>query len=367
MAKSCLELMTEAGLKPPKVLTLAITALCNLSCRHCWVDADLDSSALQAQAAKVCRIMSEFAALGGRGLTLTGGEPLCHPDWPQIMRCARNLRFDRISLQTNAMLIEADHVATLCELDFPGLSIQVSLDGAEAAAHDLIRGEGAFDRTVGALQRLIRGGLGPRIVLFFTEMRHNLSQIPDLLQLAQDLGISSVVAGSLVPYGRAGEDTTLAPAELKQYQELIDRYESDARFRELYRELGQVAALEWYTARQPGPDCCRFIETPYLTAQGKLYPCVMFHCDEYALFDVFSKSLDAVYTEGVALWRSLVQIKRSRSSRIPKCQSCPDAPLCAAGCLGRAWGASRDLLSVEDRCVLRREIYQRKKSSSFSN
>lgn len=366
MTDTCLQMMEKAGLKPPRALTLSITRVCNLSCLHCWVDADPTPGAGQAPTVQVRRVIKEFAALGGRELNLTGGEPLCHPDWLEIMRCARSHGFHRISLQTNGMLIEDEHLAALRELDFPGLAIQISLDGATPPTHDLVRGEGAFDQTLKGLRRLIRSGFGPRIVLFFTEMRHNLLEIPDLLERARDMGIFSVVAGSLVPYGRAGEDATLAPAGLDQYLELIDRYDSDPRFRELYAKLGKVAALEWYTAEVLSPECCTFIETPYLTPDGRLYPCVMFHSDDYAVSDVFSKSLPAVYAEGVPLWSPLMQLKRSRSARIPKCRSCPDEPVCAAGCLGRAWVSCRDFLSVEDRCDLRREIYKRRKLKTYS-
>jgi MoaA/NifB/PqqE/SkfB family radical SAM enzyme len=103
---------------------------------------------------------------------LTGGEPLCHPDWFRLLRCARDLDFPQLALQTNADLIRDDTAEALASLDFPGLSIQVSLDGATAASHDLVRGTGAFAGALAGLKRLVAVGLAPRLSLFLSEMRH---------------------------------------------------------------------------------------------------------------------------------------------------------------------------------------------------
>lgn len=349
-----------ADLRPPVTLTLSITGACNLACCHCWVGAGEEASHAHVPLQTIRRLVEEFAAIGGEGVRITGGEPLCHPHGLEMVRFACSLGFKSVALQTNAMLVRDEHLAALRELDFPGLSIQVSLDGVTARTHDLVRGKGAFDGALQGITRLVQAGFAGRVSIFFTEMRHNLAEIPELLALADRLGIGSVSTGSMVLCGRASETSLVVPPGAEQYLELLERYDSDVRFRELYKKIGNVAALEWRAGDAVRQDCCTFIENPYLTPTGRLYPCLMCHSDEYSVTAVFDKGLTAALAEGIPLWSSLLRISRSRSAEIPECRDCPGKASCAGGCMGRAWGSCGNPLAADDRCGVRRTIYQQR-------
>jgi radical SAM protein with 4Fe4S-binding SPASM domain len=356
-----LQQLDLAGLRPPGMLTLAITGTCNLTCCHCWVRAGEATSHAHVPLRTVRRLMEEFAAIGGEGVRITGGEPLCHPHWLDIVQFSRSLGFKTVVLQTNAMLLRDEHLAPLRELDFPGLSIQVSLDGVSPRTHDLVRGEGAFSGALGGIEKLVQEGLGQRISIFFTEMRHNLAEIPELLDFADRMGIGSVSTGSMVLCGRASETSLVAPPEVKQYLDLLERHDRDVHFRELYKKIGTVAALEWQAGDAVRHECCTFIENPYLTSSGRIYPCLLCHADEYSVTGVFEKGLVAALAEGAPLWSSLLRISRRRADEIPECLDCPGKQFCAGGCMGRAWGSCGNLLAADDRCKARRAIYQKSK------
>jgi radical SAM protein with 4Fe4S-binding SPASM domain len=341
------------------VLTLAITDACNLMCCHCWVRAGETPSATHVPLATLRRLVEDFVAIGGAGIRITGGEPLCHPHWLDIMQLCRSLKFKTLTLQTNAILLSDEHLAALHELDFPGFSIQVSLDGVTPLTHDLVRGEGAYSGAMQGIMKLVQEGLGRRIAIFFTEMHHNLHEIPELLDFADRVGIGSVSTGAMVLCGRAAEISLISPPEVGQYLELLDRYDSDTRFRNLYDKLGTVAALEWWRGDTVRHGSCTFVENPYLTQAGRLYPCLLCHTDEFSVTSVFEKGLAVAFNEGAPLWSSLLRISRSRADSIPECQDCPGKRLCAGGCMGRAWGSYGTLLCTDDRCESRRAIYQR--------
>lgn len=351
--------MKQEILRPPRTLTLAITGVCNLTCLHCWVEAEPCSSVAHVPGRTLRRLVEEFAAMGGEGVRFTGGEPLCHPDWLELLRLARAVGLKGVSLQTNGMLLREKDVAALAELDFPGLSIQLSLDGATASTHDFVRGEGAFQETVNAIRLLVSGGLSERLSIFFTEMRHNLQEIPAVLELAEELGIGSVTTGTLVLCGRAALDSPVAPPQPDQYLRLLQHYDENSGFRERYRKIGKVPALEWHGGEAPRTECCTFVENPYLTSSGLLYPCVLCHADDFAVSGVFEKSLADAFAEGAPLWSELQRISRRRAAEISQCQECPGKAVCAGGCMGRAWGSCGDLLSADDRCEVRQMIYRR--------
>ena len=173
------------------------------------------------------------------------------------------------------------------------------------------------------------------------------------------MGLAAVVSGTLVRGGRAAEGDVLAPPDSAHYAQLLRRYDTEARFRELYGKMGTMAALEWRTAGSERTECCTFVENPYLTPEGLLYPCLLCHTDEYAVSGVFEKSLADVFVEGARLWPSLLRISHSRAAELPECRDCPGRSICAGGCMGRAWGSCGDLMAPDDRCGVRRSIYHR--------
>lgn len=353
--------LDEAGLKPPRAATLAVTNRCNLSCRHCWPDSGPDEKAPVVPVDQVLRLVDGFAALGTEKLVITGGEPLTHPDWFDMLSfaCTRpGIR--EVRLQTNAILITPACVDALLSLKDRGLVIQTSLEGAAAASHDRVRGAGSFELTLRGLRLLEQSGMAPQLSITFTEMGHNFEEIPDLLKLADDMGIGQFVTGTLVQGGRAAQPGGIAPPSPAQYERLLARYQDDETFRDRYHRIANIAALEWFLAPAAADTCCTFIETPYVTAGGNLYPCVMLHADDFAAKGVYARSLTSAISEKIDAWSGLQQISRSRLTRLAACGDCPDYQGCGAGCMGRAYSAHGDFLSVEDRCRLRKAVYQRR-------
>ena len=308
---------------------------------------------------QVLRLIDGFATLGAEKIVITGGEPLTHPDWFDLLSfaCTRpGIR--EVRLQTNAILITPAHVEALLSLKDRGLIIQTSLEGATPTAHDRVRGTGSFDRTMKGLRLLKKNGMASQICITFTEMQHNFEDIPDLLKIADDMGIGQFVTGTLVPGGRAAQPGGLAPPMPAQYEKLLARYQGDKTFKDRYHRIGNIAALEWFmdTADAAG-TCCTFIETPYVTAEGNLYPCVMLHADDFAATGVYDRPLTTAIAENIESWSRLQRISHSRLTRIDTCKDCTAYAKCGAGCMGRAYSAYGDFFAVEDRCGLRKAVY----------
>lgn len=348
----------RAGLRPPRALTVAITGACNLRCRHCWVDAGTRTSVGHAPLAALLRLVDGFVALGVDTIWITGGEPLCHPEWLAILsHCCAQPSLRAVGLQTNGGLLDDARVARLRALPLEKLHLQVSLDGASPDTHDRVRGPGSFAETVAATSRLAAAGLGGRTEIAFTEMRHNMDDFPELLELADRLRLRGVVAGTLVHDGRAAR-TGLEPPTPAQYRALLARYHGDARVRELYQRSGRCPALEWWNGRSGARgDPCNFFHHPYVSAEGALYPCSLCHAGEFAVTRVFEKPLAAALDEAIPKWCQLLQLARARPAYSPACQDCAVELHCAGGCMGRALATCGSLSEIEDRCELRKAVH----------
>jgi len=191
-----------------------------------------------------------------------------------------------------------------------------------------------------------------------TEMEHNLHEVPALFSLAQRLGVSSVSCGTLVQCGRGREDRLVAPPRVEQYHTLLRTYDENEQFRVLYNAMGNIAALQWYLNPQDKQQC-DLGKNPYLTVAGRLYPCLMCHCDEYSVTEVYGSSLKDVLRAAEPKWRALRQIGRERVDSIDQCRNCVLRDCCGGGCIGRAWGSYADLCYPDDRCTLRRSLWLR--------
>jgi radical SAM protein with 4Fe4S-binding SPASM domain len=348
----------RAGVRLPTALTVAITGRCNLRCRHCWVEAGRRTSAGHAPAAGVLDLVDGLAAVGGDTIWITGGEPLSHPAWPAILsHCCAQPSIRVVGLQTNGGLLDDACVARLRALPMEKLHVQVSLDGASPRTHDRVRGPGSFADAMAGTVRLVEAGLGGRTAIAFTEMRHNMEDVPELLLLAERLRLRGVIGGTLVKDGSAAR-SALEPPTPAQYRAVLSLFHDDAGFRERYERYGTFTAIEWWEGRSgPRGDPCTFLQHPYVSARGTMYPCRLCHAGEFAVTGAFERPLEVALGEAIAKARPLARLARARSATLAECRGCPAMLACAGGCMGRALAVRGSLGAAEDRCELRRAVH----------
>jgi radical SAM protein with 4Fe4S-binding SPASM domain len=348
----------KAGFHRPESMTLMVTGGCNLRCRHCWLDCPALADAVPVGLSKIIEITDAFAQLGVSHINLTGGEILSHPEWQQILRfCLDHPAFTSVCLQTNATLISRSQLNDIVGLPPDKLTIQVSLDGANARTHDTVRGIGSFDRAMNGLRLLLEAGYGPRIQVAFTEMAHNFEELPQLLKTVDALGINRLISSTLINGGRAGASTLQLPRPA-QYRQLIQRYQMDPQFKTLYERKGSIAAIEWYKHRADISDeHCGCFQDLFIDSRGCIYPCTMLLLDDYASESVYDQPLDLVIRQALISWREIPTLHRQRRDEMATCLDCPGRLHCRGGCMGRAASSGKGLMAPEDRCLLRRAVY----------
>lgn len=349
----------KAGLQPPQSATVMITNRCNLHCAHCWPESSRNSSSGPVSAYLVKRLIRDLARLSVEEICITGGEPFTHPSLPDLISyCRQQSPIKRICIQTNGTLFNAETLRSLNDIDFPGLTVQVSLDGASAKTNDRLRGGGNFEKTLAGLELLTRHNLGRRTRIVFTEMRHNMDELPDLLKLAGEMGLGSVISSTLVKQGRAARQQYCKPPAPDQYRSLLSRFQKDRSFRSRYLAFGNIAALEWLSNRNaPSPEACRCIRDLYITVEGRIYPCIMMRAEKYAVTGLYDRSLDDALLAALPLWSGLPALDRQRRKQLRQCTNCAGSAHCGGGCMGRAYAATGGFFSEEDRCGLRKVVY----------
>ena len=113
-----------------------LTAGCNLACRHCWLAPgfDADGSAYPTLPLELFEAaIREAKPLGLSGVKLTGGEPLLHPQFTQILEIVRREAL-RLTIETNGVLCAPTMAREIAKA--PDRFVSVSIDGADAATHE---------------------------------------------------------------------------------------------------------------------------------------------------------------------------------------------------------------------------------------
>ncbi|MFQ5615136.1 MAG: radical SAM protein [Anaerolineales bacterium] len=197
-------LLLPEGVPPLRSFYLYMSNSCNLKCRHCWITPKfVNGKASPGDVIDVEALrdaVSEAKLLGLRNVKLTGGEPMLHPRFMEIvdMLTAEGLG---MNVETNGTLLTAG-VARYLKEETNVSFVSVSIDGADANTHDPFRGvPGSFETVLRGLGYLVEAGYTNTQVIMSVH-RGNLGQIEDVVQLASGRGAASVKFNPITNDGR---------------------------------------------------------------------------------------------------------------------------------------------------------------------
>jgi len=141
--------------------------LCNLACTHCFISCSPANKSFGFLSyEQVVAALEASRALGVKEYYFTGGEPFMHPRLADMIDAT--LQLGPATVLTNGTLLPDRIVASLAssrDRSIYSLELRVSIDGADALSNDRIRGQGAFDRAMDGVKRLIVAGFLPIITM----------------------------------------------------------------------------------------------------------------------------------------------------------------------------------------------------------
>jgi MoaA/NifB/PqqE/SkfB family radical SAM enzyme len=192
---------------------------CNLTCVYCLTESGPRVARRQLALDRLPQIASEARAAGFASLGVTGGEPFLVKGLPEAL--AETAAVLPTLVLSNGTLFTTSLISQLTPLSRLDFRIQISLDSAEPAENDEMRGPRNFERVVEAIPRLRAVGIPVRIAT--TSEGLAPEDLARLCHLHRSLGIPDAdhVVRPVVRRGRAvasgmGVHAELAdlPAEL---------------------------------------------------------------------------------------------------------------------------------------------------------
>jgi radical SAM/Cys-rich protein len=162
LGPACFVKMAGAGLKPATldVFQVNLGKLCNMTCRHCHVDAGPDRVDAMMDDAVADQVIAALRRSSAHTVDLTGGAPELHPRFRDLVQAAVDAGkhvLDRCNLTVLLLPRSAGLADWFAER---GVEVVASLPHFRRLNTDTQRGEGVFERSIRALRLLNDAGYG---------------------------------------------------------------------------------------------------------------------------------------------------------------------------------------------------------------
>jgi hopanoid biosynthesis associated radical SAM protein HpnH len=253
----------------PLVLMLEPTFRCNLACAGCGRIREYRDVLDKALSADECLAAVEEA--GAPVVSITGGEPLIHPDIEKIVNgiIARK-RF--INLCTNGLLLEA----SLGKFKpSPYLSFVLHLDGL-AESHDRFAGrEGVFETALAGIKAAKRAGF--QVLINTTIYKGtDVKQVEPLFVLLSRIPVDGIMVSPAFSYETVDGDVFLSR------QEAVDAFQPVYELRKRFPFYNTPIYLDFLAGKRE--LACTPWSTPTRNPQGWKRPCYLItdgHCQSF--------------------------------------------------------------------------------------
>src|SRR5204863_3781509 len=298
----------------------------------------------------------------------SGGEPLFRPDIFDIAAYGVETGF-RMALATNGTLVTERVAAKIADTGFARVAI--SLDGAQAVTHDAFRNlPGSHSLAIRGIRNLRDEGVSVQINS--TVARHNVAELPAMLDLALQLGADALHLFMLVPVGCGLQiaDSDMLPAD--EYERVLRWFDDQSKTCPI--DLKATCAPHYYRIRAqrleedrrrgdftatfiaPGTrakaghqhlsamtrGCLAGTSVCFISNEGEVYPCGYL---PVSAGDTRVQHFSDIWNDS-PVFRDL----RDPDSLEGKCGECRYTALCG-GCRARAYAATGSFLAEEPFCT----------------
>ncbi len=332
------------------LLAINLTRRCNLSCVHCYLDADtlLHSSDNELTTKEVCHLLDEVVTCGdGTMVVLTGGEPLVRRDLEQIIAHGTKLELAMV-VGTNGMMLTERRVTSLKDSGLLGAGI--SVDSLDAEKHDNFRGQsGAWEKTMAGIEQCRRQQLSFQI--HFTITDNNADELAAMIDFARSSGALVLNIFFLVCTGRGESFSNIQPeryervlAEIidaqSQYPDLIIRPRCAPHFKRIAFQKDPDSLLNRISG-QEGDGCIAGTHYCRVTPEGGITACPYIDTE---VGNIHQTS----FTDS---WKHAPDFLRLRKPKLNgRCGNCEYRQLCG-GCRARPVAAGNDLMDTDPWCT----------------
>lgn len=322
----------------PQELHIDLTIACTERCVHCYIP-EYKNRFLPFET--VCRILDEYRGMNGLRVTFSGGEPMLHPQFREILKYARKCDL-MIYILSNLTVLDEKTTETLDEAGIHYL--QTSVYSMIPEVHDIItRRNGSFDETMRGIGLMRKYNIPTKINT--PVMTENYESWRTVKDFAADQNYKFISNASLT--GRTNHDNSNLDHALSVEEMMC--YLRNCRDCDPWNKSARKDADE--------PICNILMQNINVDSQGNYYPCdgchglVLGNCNEMSLKEVWNGP-------------KAKELRALRQKDFAECFGCPDREFCKL-CPTNNFNETGDIFKhIQNRCALaklKRKIYEESK------
>lgn len=332
-------------------MNLMITGKCNYNCLHCFNAADNAPISTEWDFDRLCDLLDQAKDCGLNAFTITGGEPMVHKRFMDILHEIHKRDMYVNELNTNGFFLTQEILDEMKAIGCNPL-MKISFDGI--GHHDWMRGRvGAEKITLDAIKLCIENGF--RVKSQTQVHRKNIESMMPTAKLLNDMGVSEMRIIRTTEVPRWLENSGNACLGMEEYYDkmlrLAEEYISSGmkmdltiwQFLCLDPQRKQFSIVPVTCAegeyRDTFPGCSGNRGMIAVTSSGDVVPCLQVSGTMLKmgvnLGNLHKDRLSDLLTSGAYLDNVCATIGDVRRNN-PKCGGCKWFEYCAGGC--RAMG-----------------------------
>ena len=214
-------LAREAIANRPKHWVRCVTA-CNSRCLFC-LDADTPRNVYLSEEEVKADLRRGIEELGADKVIISGGEASLHPLFPEFIRYAKEIGYDRVQTVTNGTRLADAAFYRQCRDAGLG-EITYSLHGHTAELHDyLTQTPGAFHKLLKSMIRAIRDPKGPIVNIDVCINKQNVAVLDRIIEVAIQAGCTEFDLLHVIPQANAYDNRELMFYDVKDHMDTLHK------------------------------------------------------------------------------------------------------------------------------------------------
>lgn len=327
---------------------IELTSICNYNCKHCFNAVDNKPLKETFTKQEIIDLLDQMYQAGINSITLTGGEPMLHPDFFDIVYEIHKRKMFLEELNTNGSYINKTALAKLKIIGENPL-IKISFDGL--GYHNWMRGnETAQESTINAIKLCIEDGF--RVKVQTNVWKSNLECLLETAEYLDSIGVTEmrIIRTTDTPrWIKNGKNETLSTKEyydamlefIKEYikkphKMIIDIWQF-VRF-SMQAKIYNIRPISHSegTYRDSYPLCqgCRGMVA--IGANGNVYPCLqmsgLFDYEKINMGNVKKQTLHELLNDSEYFNYISTTVKQLKDKN-EKCRDCKYFKYCTGGCM----------------------------------
>ena len=306
-------------LRSPIVVMLDLTNMCNINCTFCYRSGPgtlmPKGDVRHLPLSRLDALCAQFSEMGVASITLSGGEPTCHPQFLEAVALVKKWDFS-LTIVTNGTHLSPDAIDAVSSLIEPSRDkFELSFNAANRSTFGQITRSSRYDDFLATLDGFKRKAI-PFLTMTLV-LQNNVSQIERILAIAADCGAGECAVEAPFPKNHMQSGIGCSIEEtLDLYERLLNKQQAHPfialNFFHLFEHIRKLDPKN-ERLKYHGHGCHAGEASCAIDIHGNLHLC-QFVIDNQAtrLENLHEKSFAETWIEAQNKKKRLVSEKRKR-------------------------------------------------------